>query len=165
MHKYSHHIEQYSRSISVRAKRFFRSNFLIRNNAGHTRRVRFGLLIPAVVVMLWLVYVVNSFLFRLAFGTKEAREAVQRHTIDRGNLTALDLRPTEGAGMATAILLSWQRMESLQMIVTHLCAHDMFKEIMIWNNNVKVHIEEKVIFVPWFFDTLMVLGTLDPQDS
>ncbi|KAF9382243.1 hypothetical protein CPB97_007259 [Podila verticillata] len=148
MHKYSHHIEQYSRSISVRAKRFFRSNFLIRNNAGHTRRVRFSLLIPAVVVMLWLVYVVNSFLFRLVFGTKEAREAVQRHTIDRGNLTALDLRPTEGAGMATAILLSWQRMESLQMIVTHLCTHDMFKEIMIWNNNVKVHIEEKMFSCP-----------------
>jgi len=46
--------------------------------------------------------------------------------------------------MMTAVLLNWSRLDSLKDIVEHLCPHIMFKEIMIWNNKVDVHIEEKV---------------------
>ncbi|KAF9430670.1 hypothetical protein BGZ94_005100 [Podila epigama] len=145
MHQYSHHIEQYSRSISSRAKRFFRSNFLIRYNAGHTRRVRLGLLIPAALATLLVVYFASALFFRMLFGSSRNGQAgKERYVIDRGNLTATDLRPTEGAGQTTAILLSWKRLDALQIIINNLCAHDMFKEIMIWNNNVEVHIEEKM---------------------
>jgi len=52
--------------------------------------------------------------------------------------------PTEGDGMATAILLNWSRLENLKIIVKHLCRYSMFKEIIIWNNNVQVHLTDQV---------------------
>ncbi|KAF9192366.1 hypothetical protein BGZ50_008629 [Haplosporangium sp. Z 11] len=150
-HGSSHHLDQFSRSITGRVRRFFRSNSLIRNATGSTRRVRFGILLPALILVIWLVYVVNSFFFRLIFGSQEnrARDPVQPPTwIDRGDITDLDMRPQEGANMTTSILLNWSRLDSLKEIVDHLCPHIMFKEIMIWNNKVDIHLEEKMFNCP-----------------
>ncbi|KAG0001619.1 hypothetical protein BGZ65_003330 [Modicella reniformis] len=58
------------------------------------------------------------------------------------------MRPTDGANMTTAILLNWSRLDSLKEIVDHLCPLVMFKEVMIWNNKVDVHLEEKMFNCP-----------------
>ncbi|KAG0368123.1 hypothetical protein BGZ54_002607 [Gamsiella multidivaricata] len=153
LRQHSHHLTHLARSFSARTRRFFRSNGMFRQASGTTRRVRFGILLPSVVLILWLVYVVNSFLFRLVFGPRDNRinpnEPVQPpRWIDRGDITGLDLRPTDGADMMTAILLNWSRLDSLREIVDHLCPHVMFKEVMIWNNKVDVHLEEKMFSCP-----------------
>ncbi|KAG0017375.1 hypothetical protein BGZ80_008339 [Entomortierella chlamydospora] len=149
IHHSSSRLDQLSRSISSHARRFFRSNGVLKNVAGTTRRVRFGVLLPVAALTIWLIYVVNAFLFRLVFGSgssvQNPYEPVQPPTwIDRGDITDLDMRPTEGTNMTTAILLNWSRLDSLKEIVNHLCPHVMFKEIMIWNNKVDIHLEEKV---------------------
>ncbi|KAG0041867.1 hypothetical protein BGZ83_001206 [Gryganskiella cystojenkinii] len=163
MHQHSHHLDQFSRSITARTRRFFRQNFS-RTTTGNNnvstisssllgqfttaRRVRLGILIPLAGLVLWLIIVVNMFLFRLVFGSRDKgnpNEPIQPPTwIDRGDITDLDLRPTEGADMMTAVLLNWSRLDSLKEIVEHLCPHFMFKEIMIWNNKVDIHLEEKM---------------------
>ncbi|KAL1925595.1 uncharacterized protein VTP21DRAFT_478 [Calcarisporiella thermophila] len=53
-------------------------------------------------------------------------------------------RPQEGRGQATAILLNWARLENMRIIVKHLCQYDMFKTIVIWNNNQNVRLESKL---------------------
>lgn len=173
MHQHSHHLDQFSRSITARTRRFFRTYFskttttTSNNNLSTTsssflgqftagRRLRLRIVIPVVIFGLWLFYIINAFLFRLFFGgSKDNRhnpnEPIQPPTwLDRGDITDLDLRPTEGANMMTAVLLNWSRLDSLKDIVEHLCPHIMFKEIMIWNNKVDIHIEEKVN--EWAFD-------------
>jgi len=78
--------------------------------------------------------------------------------LDRGDISEMEMRPVEGTNMTTAILLSWERMDSLKEIVVHLCPHVMFKEIMIWNNKVDVHLEEKVLNKKVvFFDCFVLL--------
>ena len=88
------------------------------------------------------------FLFRVVFGSRDrsdSNEPIQPPTwIDRGDITDLDWRPIEGTNMTTAVLLNWSRLDSLKDIVEHLYPHVMFKEIMIRNNKVDIHIEEKV---------------------
>ncbi|KAI8600567.1 hypothetical protein EDD21DRAFT_376800 [Dissophora ornata] len=125
---------------------------MFRSALGTTRRVRFGFLLPAIALLFWLVYIVNLFLFRLVFGSHNhvsPNEIVQPPTwVDRGDISDLDMRPSEGADMMTAILLNWSRLDSLKEIVDHLCPYSMFKEIMIWNNKVDIHLEEKVFACP-----------------
>ncbi|KAF8977666.1 hypothetical protein BGZ46_007218 [Entomortierella lignicola] len=146
LHNSKNHLDRISRFI----KRLPRNNGVLRNVAGSNRRVRFGILLPVAAFTIWLIYVVNSFLFRLVFGSGNNNnvnnnEPIQPPTwIDRGDISELDMRPTEGTNMTTAILLNWSRLDSLKEIVDHLCPHVMFKEIMIWNNKVDVHLEEKV---------------------
>ncbi|KAG0203474.1 hypothetical protein BGX28_004260 [Mortierella sp. GBA30] len=148
MNQLNHHLDQISRSISGFATRF-RSNFTIINNStGTTRRIRFGFQLPLGALVLWLLYIVNSLLFRAIFGSNQRNSGgfgpQQPPTwIDRGDITDLDMRPMEGANMTTSILLNWSRLDSLKEIVDHLCPHVMFKEIMIWNNKVDIHLEEK----------------------
>ncbi|KAF9116482.1 hypothetical protein BGX27_002154 [Mortierella sp. AM989] len=148
MHQANSHLDQFSRNISTHVRRFFRSNGVLRSATGTTRRVRFGIFLPLAVLVLWLIYIVNAFLFRLVFGSRNgnaASEPLQPPTwIDRGSISDLDMRPTDGANMTTAILLNWSRLDSLKEIVDHLCPHIMFKEIMIWNNKVDIHLEEMV---------------------
>ncbi|KAF9961599.1 hypothetical protein BGZ72_002912 [Mortierella alpina] len=153
MNQHTHHLDQFSRSVSARARRFLRSNFThFRNSTGAARRIRFGFLLPLAVLVLWLVYIINSILFRAVFGSNKSSGGFgpkQPPTwIDRGSITDLDLRPTDGANMTTAILLNWSRLDSLKEIVDHLCPHVMFKEIMIWNNKVDIHLEEKMFSCP-----------------
>ncbi|KAF9966260.1 hypothetical protein BGZ70_002845 [Mortierella alpina] len=154
MNQHSHHLDQFSRSVSARARRFLRSNFThFRNSTGTARRIRFGFLLPLAVLVLWLVYIINTMLFRAVFGSNRKNSGgfgpKQPPTwIDRGSITDLDLRPTDGANMTTAILLNWSRLDSLKEIVDHLCPHVMFKEIMIWNNKVDIHLEEKMFSCP-----------------
>ncbi|ORZ15420.1 hypothetical protein BCR41DRAFT_422220 [Lobosporangium transversale] len=153
IHHHSHHLDHFSRSITARVRRFFRSNGVFHNATGTIRRVRFGVLLPLAALVLWLIIIINSFLFRLMFGARDGRgnpnEPMQPPTwIDRGDISDLDLRPTEGTNMTTAILLNWSRLDSLKEIVDHLCPHIMFKEIMIWNNKVDIHLEEKMFNCP-----------------
>ncbi|KAF9908202.1 hypothetical protein EC991_010128 [Linnemannia zychae] len=160
MYDHSHHFEQVSRTITTRSRRLFSSSTLFRNTTtGKARRVRFGIVIPAVCLLFWILYLVNSFLYGLFFGSVRSgnidRKTPSNHgpvkpptRLDRGDISELDLRPVEGTNMTTAILLSWERLDSLKEIVVHLCPHVMFKEIMIWNNKVDVHLEEKMFNCP-----------------
>jgi hypothetical protein len=141
-------LSRFSWSVSARVKRFFRTNGSLRNTTGVPRRVRFGILFPAAALLIWLAYIVSSFLFRLILPKQtkyNPNEPVQPpRWIDRGDISDLDMRPTDGTNMTTGILLNWSRLDSLKEIVDHMCPHVMFKEIMIWNNKVDIHLEEKV---------------------
>jgi hypothetical protein len=163
MYDHSHQFEQVSRAITTRTRRFFSSSsstgtLLFRKSAtGKPRRIRFGIVIPVLCLSLYVLYLINSFLYGLFFGSSSRNNVSDRRLaaaghgpvkpptwLDRGDITDLEMRPVEGTNMTTAILLSWERLESLKEIVVHLCPHIMFKEIMIWNNKVDVHLEEKV---------------------
>ncbi|KAG0242789.1 hypothetical protein BGW41_003465 [Actinomortierella wolfii] len=146
-----HHLDQYSRSLSFRIRRFLRTNFAqIRNHPSLlNRRIRFGIFIPFVLFVIWLLLSINSMLIRLIVGPKKDPNVLEPpYYINRGNLTNVDMRPTEGAGMMTAILLNWSRLQNLKEIVDNLCPYEMFKEIMIWNNKVDIHLEEKIFNCP-----------------
>ncbi|KAL1914982.1 uncharacterized protein VTP21DRAFT_7687 [Calcarisporiella thermophila] len=52
--------------------------------------------------------------------------------------------PQDGAGQVTAVLLNWMRLKNLKEIVQHLCKYEMFKTIMIWNNNQNVHLTREM---------------------
>ncbi|KAG0311659.1 hypothetical protein BGZ97_011719 [Linnemannia gamsii] len=163
MYDHSHQFEQVSRAITTRTRRFFSSSsstgtLLFRKSAtGKPRRIRFGIVIPVLCLSLYVLYLINSFLYGLFFGSSSRNNVSDRRLaaaghgpvkpptwLDRGDITDLEMRPVEGTNMTTAILLSWERLESLKEIVVHLCPHIMFKEIMIWNNKVDVHLEEKM---------------------
>ncbi|KAF9583848.1 hypothetical protein BGW38_008340 [Lunasporangiospora selenospora] len=141
-----------SRSFSAQVGRFLRSHLMIRDNAGATRQIRFGILLPGLLISSWLVFMVNSFVFRMIFGNRDSGASLPPGMpptwIDRGDISDLDMRPTEGTNMTTAVLLSWERFDSLKEIVDHLCPYPMFKEIMIWNNKIDVHLEEKMFNCP-----------------
>ncbi|KAG0222444.1 hypothetical protein BGX31_009144 [Mortierella sp. GBA43] len=145
-------LSRFSWSVSARIQRFFRTNGSLRNATGVPRRVRFGILFPAAALLIWLAYIVSSFLFKLILPKQtkyNPNEPVQPpRWIDRGDITDLDMRPTEGTNMTTGILLNWSRLDSLREIVDHMCPHLMFKEIMIWNNKVDIHLEEKMFSCP-----------------
>lgn len=159
MYDHSHHFEQVSRTITTRTRRFFSNtsspSSLFRNSTGKPRRVRFGIALPAICLSLYLLYLINSLLYGFFFGSSRNSSNNDRRPaghgpmkpptwLDRGDISELEMRPMEGTNMTTAILLSWERLDSLREIVVHLCPHVMFKEIMIWNNKVDVHLEEKV---------------------
>lgn len=163
MYDHSHQFEQVSRTITTRTRRFFSNtpspSTLLRNSAGKPRRVRFGIVLPAICLSLYLLYLINSLLYGLFFGpSRNSSNNDRRPTghgpmkpptwLDRGDISEMEMRPVEGTNMTTAILLSWERMDSLKEIVVHLCPHVMFKEIMIWNNKVDVHLEEKMFNCP-----------------
>ena len=159
MYDHSKQFEQVSRTITTRTRRFFSNTSspitLFRNSTGKPRRVRFGIVLPVICLSLYLLYLINSLLYGFFFGPSRNSSNNDRRPaghgpmkpptwLDRGDISEMEMRPVEGTNMTTAILLSWERLDSLREIVVHLCPHVMFKEIMIWNNKVDVHLEEKV---------------------
>lgn len=92
---------------------------------------------------------VGACVFLLAHtGFFSGRRKEDIHTAVRINSNEVDLLqdvyPVEGKAEVTAILLNWSRLENMKIIVDHLCQYDMFKQIMIWNNNGGVTLTEEV---------------------
>jgi hypothetical protein len=49
-------------------------------------------------------------------------------------------------GDVTAILLNWNRLESLVLVVEHLCRYDyIFATVVVWNNNPDVVLTNQVL--------------------
>jgi hypothetical protein len=90
--------------------------------------------------------------------------AVRVHTSQRGELQPLSALGLPGSRAApferlrrrstleshtnadvTAILLNWNRLESLVRVVEHLCQYDyIFATVVVWNNNQDIALTDQV---------------------
>lgn len=50
----------------------------------------------------------------------------------------------EAEGDTTAIVLHWKRTDNVKVIVAHLCQHEFFSEVFVWNNNPEIRLSTQV---------------------